>query len=65
MNTMSNEGERALRERAYVLADGGECATVHQIEQRLIGEGWPNVSATLDDYARKAIAERCSAARAD
>jgi hypothetical protein len=64
MTMVDSRSERALRDRAYQLADAGECASVHQIEQRLIGEGWTNVHLALDAYTRKTIAERCSAAKA-
>lgn len=52
-------GDRAVRERAYRLADSGRFVAVHEIEQALVGEGWPNARAALQsDYARKAIQER-------
>ncbi|HEX7782325.1 MAG TPA: hypothetical protein VF509_05930 [Sphingobium sp.] len=59
MTMADNKGDRAMRERAYQLAESGSFANVHAVEQALIGEGWPNVGEALSgDYARKAIQER-------
>jgi hypothetical protein len=64
MKILDNRGDSALRERAYKLAENGRFSSVHQVEQALIAEGWPNVGPALKgSYARKAIAERCEAAR--
>ncbi|PZU60212.1 MAG: hypothetical protein DI547_04070 [Sphingobium sp.] len=58
------KNEQAVRARAYALAEGGGFASAHEVEAALIGEGWPNVHAALSsEYARKAIVERCAAAR--
>lgn len=52
-------GDRAVWERAYKLAESGQFSRVHEVEQALIGEGWPNArSALQSDYARKAIQDR-------
>jgi hypothetical protein len=64
MHTIGNKGDRAVRDRAYALAEGGHFKAVHEVERALISEGWPNVGTALDsEYTRKAIAERCAAAR--
>ncbi len=56
---------QAARARAYVLAESGQFAGTHAVEQALIAEGWSNASRALNsDYARKAISERCSTAQA-
>lgn len=55
---------QAARARAYALAESGEFANSHAVEQALIGEGWSNAARALDsDYARQAIGERCRAAQ--
>lgn len=64
MHVIENKGDRAVRARAYALAEGGRHSRVRDVEQALISEGWPNVGAALNgEYTRKAIAERCAAAR--
>lgn len=61
MTLADNKGDRAVRDRAYQLAESGSFSNVHAVEQALIGEGWPNVGAALSsDYARKAIQDRLS-----
>ncbi len=56
--------QQALRARAYQLAESGKFDGAHAVEQALIAEGWPNASAALQSsYARKAISERCLAAK--
>ena len=53
------QGDRAVRARAYSLAESGRFAAVHEIERALVAEGWPNACAALQsDYARKAIQDR-------
>lgn len=60
-----NNGLQALRARAYTLAESGQFANAHAVEQALVAEGWPNIHRALDgDYARKAISERCMSAQA-
>ena len=59
-----DRGMQAMRDRAYVLAETGRFENVHAVEQALIAEGWPNARIALDSsFARKAIGERCRAAR--
>ena len=59
-----DRGMRAARERAYALADSGQYDRAHSVEQAMIAEGWPNVAQALDsDFTRKAVSERCQAAR--
>lgn len=54
-----NQGERAVRERAYQLAESGDFSSVHAVEQALAREGWPNAGSVLaGDYVRKAIQDR-------
>ena len=60
-----DRGLQAASARAYTLAESGHFDNGHAVEQALIAEGWPNVGQALQsDYARKAIGERCRAARA-
>jgi len=60
-----DRGLQALRARAYTLAETGHFENIRAVEQALIAEGWPNAGQALQsDYARKAIGERCRAARA-
>lgn len=60
-----NNDMQALRARAYALAESGQFANAHAVEQALVAEGWPNIHRALDgDYARKAISERCLGAQA-
>ncbi|HKY82916.1 MAG TPA: hypothetical protein VJM09_15770 [Sphingobium sp.] len=55
---------QALRARAYALAETGQFEGAHAVEQALIAEGWPNAAAALQSsYTRKAISERCLAAK--
>ncbi|WP_340265287.1 hypothetical protein [Sphingobium mellinum] len=57
-------GIQALRARAYVLAESGRFDGAHAVEQALIAEGWANAAAALQgSYTRKAISERCLAAK--
>jgi hypothetical protein len=59
MNMADNKGDRAVRDRAYKLAESGSFANVRAVEQALIGEGWPNVGTAIgNDYTRKAIQDR-------
>jgi hypothetical protein len=63
MHIPGNTAERALRQRAYILAESGRYASVHAVEQALIGEGWANAGRQFQDgYLRKAVAERCTVA---
>ena len=55
---------QALRARAYVLAESGRFDGAHAVEQALIAEGWTNAAVALQSsYTRKAISERCLAAK--
>lgn len=55
---------QALRERAYQLAETGRFDGAHAVEQALVAEGWANAAAALQSgYTRKAISERCLAAK--
>ncbi len=59
-----DRGLRAARERAYALADSGRYDRAHAVEQALIAEGWPNAGEAMSsEFARKAVSERCQAAR--
>ena len=60
-----NEALQALRARAYTLAETGQFDGAHAVEKALIAEGWPNAGEALkSEYSRKAISERCQAAKA-
>ncbi|MES2173452.1 MAG: hypothetical protein V4523_05825 [Pseudomonadota bacterium] len=60
-----DRGLQAARARAYILAETGKFDSSHAVQQALIAEGWPNAGQALDsDYARKAVGERCRAAKA-
>jgi hypothetical protein len=60
-----DRGLQAARARAYTLAETGQFDNSHAVQQALIAEGWPNAGQALDsDYARKAVGERCRAAKA-
>ncbi|KFG91128.1 hypothetical protein BV98_001121 [Sphingobium herbicidovorans NBRC 16415] len=55
---------QALRARAYQLAETGRFDGAHAVEQALVAEGWANAAAALQSgYTRKAISERCLAAK--
>ena len=46
-----NSGLQALRARAYALAESGQFANAHAVEQALVAEGWPNIHRALaGDY---------------
>ncbi|MDF0543226.1 hypothetical protein PX699_12790 [Sphingobium sp. H39-3-25] len=63
MHIRQTPAQRALRERAYHLADSGSFANVHEVERALIGEGWADAGKEMQgDYLRKAVGERCKAA---
>ncbi|CAM8660990.1 MULTISPECIES: hypothetical protein [Sphingobium] len=60
-----DRGLQAARARAYALAETGQFDNSHAVQQALIAEGWPNAGLALgSDYARKAVGERCRAAKA-
>ncbi len=62
---VDDRGLQAARARAYILAETGQFDNSHAVQQALIAEGWPNAGLALDsDYARKAVGERCRAAKA-
>lgn len=51
--------DHAVRARAYALAETGRFTIVREIEQALVGEGWPDAGIVLQgQYVRQAIAER-------
>ena len=57
-----SQREQALRARAYILAETGNFAAVRDVEQAMIGEGWPDAAEVLGhDYVRRALAERLAA----
>jgi hypothetical protein len=57
-------GPTHVIERAYQLADSGECNNLTEIRTRLRREGYRHASGYLDGVAiRKALTERCKAAR--
>ena len=63
MNFTMNKAERAVRERAFALADTGKFETASEIERALIGEGWPNAGRAMDsEIFRQAVHDRCAAA---
>jgi hypothetical protein len=63
---MLNGDDRSLqaaRARAYALAESGDYANSHAVQEALVAEGWSNAARALDsDYARQAVGERCRAA---
>ena len=64
MQSNDNKAERAVRERAYTLAESGRFEGVHDVEKALIGEGWPNAGRVMQEsYVKQAVEERCRAAR--
>lgn len=65
MTGQDDRGLQAARARAYALADSGRYANIHDVQQALAAEGWPNAVRALEgDYAREAVSERCRTARA-
>lgn len=63
MNITENKADRAVRDRAFALADSGRFDTAAAIERALISEGWPNVGRTMaSEIFRQAIHDRCTAA---
>ncbi len=63
MQHNDSKAERAVRERAYALAESGKFGAVREVERALIGEGWPHAARTMQsDYVRQAVEERCRAA---
>ncbi len=59
MIVTATRSEQAARARAYTLAESGRFNTVHDVEQALIGEGWPNAHVVIESaFARKAIHAR-------
>lgn len=64
MQLHDSKAERAVRERAYALAESGRFGAVREVEQALIGEGWPHAARTMQsDYVRQAVEERCRLAQ--
>jgi hypothetical protein len=63
MHITENKADRAVRNRAFALAESGKFDTVTAIERALISEGWPNVRRTMaSEVFRQTVHERCSAA---
>lgn len=64
MAYIGTRSDQALRQRALDLAESGRFAAPHQVEEALIGEGWPNAGIAMrGDFLRKAVADRCAAAQ--
>lgn len=64
MHVADNKGDRAVRDRAYKLAESGNFEAVRDVERALIGEGWPNASKVMhSDYVMQAVEEKCRSAR--
>ena len=63
MHIADTRGERAIRERAYKLAESGRFGAVRDVERALIGEGWPNAHRVMhSDYVMQTVEEKCRAA---
>jgi len=63
MQLNDSKAERAVRERAYRLAESGKFGAVREVERALIGEGWPHAARVMQsDYVRQAVEERCRTA---
>lgn len=57
-----NRRDHAVRSRAYALAETGRFHAVKEIEQALVGEGWPDAGIVLQgDYVRQSLAEKLAA----
>jgi hypothetical protein len=66
MNITENKAERALRDRAFALADSGRFTAALEVERALISEGWPNARRAMEsEVFRQAIHDRCEAARTE
>lgn len=64
MYIADNKAERAIRERAYKLAESGQYESVRDVERALVGEGWPNARRIVQgEYMMQALEEKCRAAR--
>lgn len=65
MFLQDSKADRAIRDRAYRLAESGRFPARHEVEKALIGEGWPNARRVLrGEYVMRAIEEKCKAAQA-
>lgn len=63
MHITENKADRAVRDRAFALADSGRFENAAAIERALISEGWPNVGRTMaSEVFRQAVHDRCAAA---
>ena len=63
MNITENKADRAMRDRAFAMADSGTFTTVLEIERALISEGWPNAARAMQsEIFRQALHDRCNAA---
>lgn len=64
-NPRATRAERALRHRAFALAESGRYAAGYDVRRALIGEGWPQAASVLaQEYVSRAIGERCRRAQA-
>lgn len=64
MHLNDTKADRALRERAFALAESGRFDAAHEVERALIGEGWPNTGTIMhSDYMVQAVDEKCRSAR--
>ncbi len=64
MQLDGNKAERAVRQRAYELAESGRFDAARGVERALIGEGWPNAAKVMrSSFVHQAVEERCRSAR--
>ncbi|MGE4430784.1 MAG: hypothetical protein AB7E05_08605 [Sphingobium sp.] len=64
MHVADNKADRAIRDRAYKLAESGQYEAVRDVERALVGEGWPNARRIVQsEYMMQALEEKCRAAR--
>lgn len=66
MHMSENKAERALKDRAFALADSGRFETAFEVERALISEGWPSAGRLMEsEVFRQAIHDRCTSAKSD
>lgn len=66
MNITLNKADRAVRDRAFALADSGRFKAALDVERALISEGWPNARRTMEsEVFRQAVHDRCAAAKTE
>lgn len=64
MCPVESRAERALRNRAFALAESGRYGAGREVRRALIGEGWPLVGRLFDRGAvGRAVEEKCRAAQ--